>query len=140
MANLKTLTIDGTSMDNFHPATITSSSKTFSLTSGGSVQLWDTGIIIPKGLSFIHGMLSFPASATGVRFFHFGTLNSGTFSQLSSMRVPACGSGTTILFGYGSLKSNGTATLACRLYQTSGSTQTVTLEYGIRTFPTLVGG
>lgn len=141
MANLETLTIDGVSMDNFHPATYITSSKTFSLESG-SVQLWDTGVAIPKGLHFFGGTLIFPASATGSRYFQLGTYDGSTISDTSAMRTPAAPSGDTILFGYGSFNNTSdiTQTLACRLFQNSGSTQTVTLKYVIRTLPTLVGG
>lgn len=138
MANLKTLTIDGVSTDNYHPGTLTASSKTYSLASG-SVKLWDTGVKLPSGFCFIGGTLTFPTNSTGSRFFQFGSNNGSVFSDLSSMRVPATPSGDTILFGYGTVVTDGTQTLACKIFQNSGSTQTVELKYSIRNFPTLLG-
>lgn len=142
MANLRTLCIDGTCMDNIHPTKTIYEAKDYTLASGKSVDFFNPLIVIDKPCYIeISSAVFFSTNATGIRYARMITKENGETPKLRTpvFEVNATSQGPTMLPLDDFWEKLGTSTTAfgMRLLQNSGSTLTVNVAFYVKLFETL---
>ena len=142
MANLRTLCIDGTCMDNIHPTKYLYEAKNYTLASGQYVDFFNPLIVIDKPCWIeVSSSVYFTSNATGARYARMiKKENDGT----PEMRTPVFEVSASS-WGYTYLSLNdfwektdtSTSAFGLRLFQNSGSTLNISMAFYIRLFETL---